>query len=57
MTVGGRKRLMTESKIRSVRKLLAQGTPPREVASSLGVSVPTLYRWVPATGTAGAPPQ
>ncbi|GAA1343409.1 recombinase family protein [Arthrobacter roseus] len=52
--VGGRKRVMTEAKIRSARKLLKQGTPPREVASSLGVSVPTLYRWVPATVTAEA---
>ncbi|MDQ0733518.1 recombinase family protein [Arthrobacter sp. B1I2] len=55
--VGGRKRIMTEAKIRSARKLLKQGTPPREVASSLGVSVPTLYRWVPAAGTAGASKQ
>ncbi|MDI3193251.1 recombinase family protein [Pseudarthrobacter sp. AL07] len=51
--VGGRKRIMTEAKIRSARKLLNQGTPPREVATSLGVSVPTLYRWVPAAGTPG----
>lgn len=36
---------MTEAKIRSARKLLSQGTPPKEVAASLGVSVPTLYRW------------
>jgi DNA invertase Pin-like site-specific DNA recombinase len=27
-------------------------TPPREVAKNLGVSVPTLYRWVPATDAA-----
>jgi DNA invertase Pin-like site-specific DNA recombinase len=47
--VGGRKRVMTEAKIRSARKLLSQGTPPKEVAASLEVSVPTLYRWVPAT--------
>lgn len=49
--VGGRKRIMTDAKIRAARKLLSQGTPPREVATSLGVSVPTLYRWVPATNT------
>jgi DNA invertase Pin-like site-specific DNA recombinase len=55
--VGGRKRVMTEAKIRSARKLLNQGTPPREVANSLGVSVPTLYRWVPAAGTAVASQQ
>ena len=45
---GGRRRLMTDSKIKSARKLLANGVPPREVAQNLGVSVPTLYRWVPA---------
>ncbi len=46
---GGRKRLMTESKIKSAKKLLASGTPPRDVAANLGVSVPTLYRWIPAS--------
>src|SRR6202007_3443056 len=47
--VGGRKRRMTDSKVQAARKLLASGTPPNEVALSLGVSVPTLYRWVPAS--------
>jgi DNA invertase Pin-like site-specific DNA recombinase len=47
---GGRKRQMTESKIRSAKKLLATGVPPRDVATNLGVSVPTLYRWIPASG-------
>jgi DNA invertase Pin-like site-specific DNA recombinase len=47
---GGRKRQMTESKIRSAKKLLATGVAPRDVASNLGVSVPTLYRWIPASG-------
>ncbi len=46
---GGRKRQMTESKIKSAKKLLASGVPPRNVASNLGVSVPTLYRWIPAS--------
>lgn len=46
--IGGRRRLMTESKVESARRLLAAGTPPREVAKNLGVSVPTLYRWLPA---------
>jgi DNA invertase Pin-like site-specific DNA recombinase len=46
---GGRKRQMTESKIESAKKLLASGVPPKEVAKNLGVSVPTLYRWVPAS--------
>lgn len=47
--VGGRKRQMTESKIKSAKKLLATGVPPKDVASNLGVSVPTLYRWIPAS--------
>lgn len=47
--VGGRRRLMTESKIKSAKKLLASGVPPRDVAANLGVSVPTLYRWIPAS--------
>jgi DNA invertase Pin-like site-specific DNA recombinase len=47
--VGGRKRRMTDGKVQAARKLLASGTPPHEVAHSLGVSVPTLYRWVPAS--------
>lgn len=46
---GGRKRQMTDSKIESAKKLLATGVPPRDVAKNLGVSVPTLYRWVPAS--------
>ncbi len=46
--VGGRKRVMTEKKVSAAKKLLAGGTPPREVAQSLGISIPTLYRWVPA---------
>ena len=48
---GGRKRQMTDSKIESAKKLLANGIPPRDVAANLGVSVPTLYRWIPATTT------
>ncbi|WP_441338920.1 recombinase family protein [Pseudarthrobacter sp. R1] len=52
--VGGRKHIMTHAKIRSARKLLKQGTPPREVADTLGAFVPTLYRWVPATGATEA---
>ena len=46
--IGGRKRRMTESKVESAKRLLAQGMPPREVASNLDVSIPTLYRWLPA---------
>jgi DNA invertase Pin-like site-specific DNA recombinase len=47
--VGGRKRRMTPGKVESARKLLKGGMPPRDVARNLGVSIPTLYRWVPAT--------
>jgi DNA invertase Pin-like site-specific DNA recombinase len=47
--VGGRKRKMTQSKIESAKQLLANGTLPKDVAQNLGISVPTLYRWVPAS--------
>jgi DNA invertase Pin-like site-specific DNA recombinase len=47
--VVGRKRRMTPSKIASAQQLLRGGMPPREVAHALGVSIPTLYRWVPAS--------
>jgi DNA invertase Pin-like site-specific DNA recombinase len=46
--VGGRKRLMTASKLEAAKKLLSERMPPGEVAQTLGVSVPTLYRWCPA---------
>ena len=46
---GGRKRQMTESKIKSAKKLLGGDVPARDVASNLGVSIPTLYRSVPAS--------
>ena len=46
---GGRKRQMTDSKIESAKKLLTSGMPPRDVAKNLGVSIPTLYRWIPAS--------
>lgn len=49
---GGRKPKMTDSKIESAKKLLASGIPPRDVARNLGVSIPTLYRWVPASAHA-----
>ena len=49
---GGRKRQMTDSKIALAKKLLASGVPPKDVAENLGVSVPTLYRWLPASARA-----
>ena len=47
--VGGRPRKMTPAKIKCARKLLNAGTCPKDVAESIAVSVPTLYRWFPAT--------
>jgi len=46
---GGRPRKMTNSKTEAARKLLAGGGVPRDMAKNLGVSVATLYRWLPAT--------
>lgn len=46
---GGRRRKMTDSKLKSARELLAGGTPAADVARDLGISVPTLYRWIPAS--------
>ena len=48
----GRKRRMTPSKIASAKQLLGGGMSPREAAHHLGVSIPTLYRWVPAASRA-----
>jgi DNA invertase Pin-like site-specific DNA recombinase len=46
--VGGRKLVMTPTKLDAARKLLDAGTPPKDVANSVGVSVATLYRHLPA---------
>ncbi len=46
--IGGRRRVMTDGKVEAAMQLLSSGLPPREVASTLGVSVATLYRWIPA---------
>ena len=47
--VGGQKRRMTPEKVESARRLLSGGMSPRDVAQNLGISIPTLYRGVPAT--------
>ena len=47
--IGGRKRLMTPSKFESAKNLTNNGISPREVAKNIGVSIPTLYRWCPAS--------
>ena len=47
--IGGRKRKMTPSKIQSATQLLRSGIPPKDIARNLGVSLATLYRWLPAS--------
>lgn len=47
--VGGRPRSMTASKVASAKAMLSSGIKHTEVAHNLGISVPTLYRWVPAS--------
>jgi DNA invertase Pin-like site-specific DNA recombinase len=46
---GGRPRKMTARKIVSAKKLLIEGFSPTDVAEDLCISVPTLYRWIPAS--------
>ena len=46
--VGGRKTVMTTKRLESARRLVASGMSVREIASVIGVSVPTLYRHLPA---------
>jgi DNA invertase Pin-like site-specific DNA recombinase len=48
---GGRPRSMTDGKVRSAKKLLKSGMPPRDVAENLGVSLATLYRWIPESAS------
>lgn len=45
---GGRKRKMTDSKLSAATKLLENGVLPKDVANNLGISLATLYRWIPA---------
>lgn len=46
--VGGRKTVMTPRRVKAARKLLATGMSAREIAPTIGVSVATLYRHLPA---------
>jgi DNA invertase Pin-like site-specific DNA recombinase len=46
---GDRKRKMTDSKLSAAKKLLESGVLPKDVANNLGVSLATLYRWIPAS--------
>lgn len=47
--IGGRPRSMTEEKLKAAQNLIRDGMQPKDVARTLGVSVPTLYRWLPAS--------
>ncbi|MFT7087479.1 MAG: DNA invertase Pin-like site-specific DNA recombinase [Rickettsiales bacterium] len=47
--IGGRKRKMTASKVKAAKDLFAQGMLPKDVAQNLEISVPTIYRWIPAS--------
>ncbi|TCP67039.1 recombinase family protein [Sphingomonas sp. PP-CE-1G-424] len=46
--VGGRKTVMTPKRLEAARALLVSGMSMREIAPAIGVSVPTLYRHLPA---------
>jgi DNA invertase Pin-like site-specific DNA recombinase len=45
---GGRKRKMTKGKIDTAKDLFEKQVPPKDIAETLNISVPTLYRWLPA---------
>jgi len=45
--VGGRKRALVNSKLDAARKLLDEGTPRKDVAEIMKISVATLYRYFP----------
>jgi len=53
--VGGRPKKMTDEKMNAVRELLAHGTPVKDAAAAVGVSVPTLYRWLPGASRSSVP--
>jgi DNA invertase Pin-like site-specific DNA recombinase len=46
--VGGRKKVMTPTRLEAARKLFASGMVASSVAPAIGVSIPTLYRHMPA---------
>ncbi len=47
--VGGRPRAMDATKVEVARKLIDSGVPIRDIAASLHVSIPTLYRYFPSS--------
>jgi transposase len=40
---------MTENKVKAAKNLFAQGMLPKDVAQNLEISIPTLYKWIPAS--------
>lgn len=46
--VGGRKPSFTPTKKAVAKKLLSEGWPVKDVAEKIGISLPTLYRHLPA---------
>lgn len=46
--VGGRRTVMTPERLAAARQLVASGMTMRRIAPAIGVSVPTLYRHLPA---------
>lgn len=47
--VGGRQKVMTPDRLEAARSLLASGMKPSKVAATIGVSIPTFYRHLPAS--------
>lgn len=47
--VGGRKKSLTKSKLEAARKLLDEGTPRKDVAEIMKISMATLYRYFPGS--------
>ncbi len=47
--VGGRPRKMTDQQIDGAKAMFKVGTPAIDIAAAFGVSVPTLYRTLPAS--------
>ena len=47
--VCGRPRRMTDAKLAAAKKLLGDGVPVKDVANTIEVSVPTLYRHLPGS--------
>ncbi len=47
--VGGRKRKMTKVKLSRLKRLLSSARYLGMLTQNLGISIPTLYRWIPAS--------